>query len=98
MSKTMSLQQIEANRRNALKSTGPQTPEGKAAVSLNALKHGLFARQVVVRGHNLKESREEFESFYRQYYEHLAPVGPPGGNARRANYRLPLAPASRPRG
>jgi hypothetical protein len=76
MSKTISLQQIEANRLNALKSTGPQTPEGKAAVSVNALKHGLLARQVVVRGHNIKESRDEFESFYRQYYEHLAPVGP----------------------
>jgi hypothetical protein len=76
MSKTMSLQQIEANRLNALKSTGPQTPEGKAASSMNSLKHGLLARQVIVRGHNLKESREEFESFHRQFYEHLAPVGP----------------------
>src|SRR5580698_8121517 len=76
MSKTMSLQQIEANRLNALKSTGPQTPEGKAASSLNSLKHGLLARQVVVRGHNIKESREEFEDFYRRYYAHLAPVSP----------------------
>ena len=32
----------EANRRNALNSTGPRTPEGKAAVRLNALKHGLL--------------------------------------------------------
>ena len=76
MNKTMSPEQIEANRRNALKSTGPQTPEGKVASSMNSLKHGLLARQVVVRGHNLKESREEFEDFYRTYYEHLAPVGP----------------------
>jgi len=33
--------QIDANRRNALLSTGPKTGEGKAAVSQNALKHGL---------------------------------------------------------
>lgn len=33
--------QIDANRRNAQLSTGPKTPEGKAAVSTNALKHGL---------------------------------------------------------
>src|SRR5215469_2019445 len=47
--------QIEANRRNALKSTGPRTPEGKAVVSLNALKHGLRARRVVLPGENVEE-------------------------------------------
>jgi len=48
--------QIAANRRNALKSTGPKTPEGKAIVRLNSLRHGLRARTVVLPG----ESREEF--------------------------------------
>ena len=33
--------QIDANRSNAQLSTGPKTPEGKAAVSRNALKHGF---------------------------------------------------------
>jgi hypothetical protein len=51
------LKQIEANRRNALKSTGPRTPEGKAAVRLNSLKHGLRAQTVVLPG----ERREEFD-------------------------------------
>ena len=37
----------EANRRNALKSTGPKTPEGKAAVSLNALRHGLLSQEIL---------------------------------------------------
>jgi len=50
------LKQFEANRRNAQKSTGPNTPEGKAAVSMNALRHGLRARTVVLPG----ENREEF--------------------------------------
>ena len=40
----ISQKQLEANRKNALKSTGPRTPEGKAAISRNALKHGIFAR------------------------------------------------------
>jgi len=41
--------QAEANRRNALKSTGPKTPEGKDAVRLNALKHGLLSQEVLSR-------------------------------------------------
>src|SRR5712672_2967031 len=51
------IKQIEANRRNALQSTGPKTPEGKAAIRLNALRHGLRARTVVLPG----EQPEEFQ-------------------------------------
>ena len=51
------IKQIEANRRNAQQSTGPKTPEGKAAVRLNALRHGLRARTVVLPG----EQPEEFQ-------------------------------------
>ena len=42
--------QIQANRQNAQKSTGPRTPQGKAVVAQNALKHGLLARQAVIVG------------------------------------------------
>ena len=42
-----SLKQIEANRRNAFKSTGPRTEGGKQKSSLNALRHGLTAETVV---------------------------------------------------
>jgi hypothetical protein len=48
----LSEKQIEANRRNARKSTGPKTAEGKAAVRLNALRHGLRARTVVLPTEN----------------------------------------------
>jgi len=37
--------QIIANRRNAQKSKGPRTSEGKSAVSQNAVKHGLAVGQ-----------------------------------------------------
>ena len=48
----------EANRRNALKSTGPKTPEGKAAVRLNALKHGLRSEEVLLPGEDGEALRE----------------------------------------
>jgi hypothetical protein len=51
--------QITANRLNALKSKGPVTPEGKQAVRFNALKTGIDATQIIIRG----ESPEEFEAF-----------------------------------
>ena len=41
---------IKANRKNAKKSTGPRTEDGKARVAKNALKHGLLARDTVLPG------------------------------------------------
>lgn len=42
-----SFRQIEANRRNALRSTGPRTEEGKRSSRANAYRHGLTADTVV---------------------------------------------------
>ena len=42
--------QVAANRLNAQKSSGPRTAEGKAVVAQNAVKHGLLAREGVLRG------------------------------------------------
>jgi hypothetical protein len=39
--------QIEANRRNALKSTGPKTLAGKEQSRCNAVRHGLTAETVI---------------------------------------------------
>lgn len=61
----------EANRRNAQRSTGPRTPEGKAIAARNALKHGLTAREVVTVG----ERPEDFEAFRAGLVARLAPVG-----------------------
>lgn len=53
--KTMATEaQIAANWRNAKKSTGPKTPEGKKAVSQNAVRHGLLATTALVRGRTPK--------------------------------------------
>ncbi len=45
--------QIAANRTNACKSTGPTTAAGKQAVSVNALRHGLTGRTVVIPSDDL---------------------------------------------
>jgi hypothetical protein len=42
--------QLEANRQNALQSTGPTTVGGEDASKLNALRHGLRSVQTVVPG------------------------------------------------
>ncbi len=61
--------QIKANRENAKKSTGPRTEEGKARVSLNALKHGLLARDAVLP----EEDPAEFDQQLRGLEESLRP-------------------------
>lgn len=63
--------QIQANRLNAQKSTGPRTPEGKERASQNAIKHGLLAREAVVRG----EDPGEFEVYREEMLEDLSPAG-----------------------
>lgn len=61
--------QIAANRRNARKSTGPQTPQGKATASLNALRHGLRARTVILP----RENPEEFDQIHAALQDHYRP-------------------------
>lgn len=53
-----SLKQIAANRLNAEKSTGPNTSEGKAVVSMNAVKHGLLSSQTVLPWESLSSLEE----------------------------------------
>jgi len=64
--------QIIANRRNAQKSTGPRTSEGKAAISQNAVKHGFLARQAVITS----ESQADFDLYRDQILTELNPASP----------------------
>ena len=61
--------QIIANRRNAQKSTGPRTNKGKAIVSRNAVKHGLWARQALISS----EKKADFDIYRDQFLSELAP-------------------------
>jgi hypothetical protein len=46
---------LAANRANAQLSTGPTTPEGRAASSQNSFKHGLYSKQLIIRGEDPAE-------------------------------------------
>src|SRR6266568_196403 len=54
-----SYRQIEANRRNALRSTGPKTEAGKQASRCNAVRHGLTAETVI----GTLEDTEDYKAF-----------------------------------
>ncbi len=73
MTKQTSERKIVANRRNALKSTGPKTADGKRTISKNALKHGILSKDIVIDG---VESQEEYDSFLAAHIGHYQPVGP----------------------
>jgi hypothetical protein len=63
-----SLRQIAANQRNALRSTGPTTTEGKRRSRRNALRHGLYA-ETVVDGIKDTEDYRAFEAAIIADYE-----------------------------
>ena len=63
--------QQEANRRNALQSTGPKSEQGIEAARFNALRHGLRSLQTVVPG----EAPEEWEAHRAAVVIDLKPEG-----------------------
>src|SRR6266480_573381 len=70
-----SSRKVEANRRNALKSTGPRTTNGKRRVARNAIRHGFFSKWLLVQHQDGKESQSEYDDFYADIRKHYQPVG-----------------------
>jgi hypothetical protein len=64
--------QIEANRLNARKSTGPRSSEGKARSSMNALKSGIDAKSQIIRG----EKAANLETLKTEYHDRFHPTTP----------------------
>jgi len=63
--------QTEANRTNALLSTGPKTPEGKAKSALNAVKTGLTGRTVLLHGDDV----DLYEAHLERFRSEHQPIG-----------------------
>jgi len=68
----MTKKRLAANRKNALKSTGPRTPEGKRRASMNALKHGLRSVSLAVP---ILENPKDWEAHHDLVVRDLSPVG-----------------------
>jgi hypothetical protein len=82
------LSQIEANRRNAQQSTGPRTPEGKAASSMNAFKTGIDAESSVIPGEDAAALAALTERFYHDCQPQTAIESALVDNIIRAAWRL----------
>src|SRR5260370_8529894 len=61
--------QINANRANAQKSTGPRSVEGKSASRFNALKHGIDAASIVIPG----EDPADYDALVAHYLHEYRP-------------------------
>jgi hypothetical protein len=64
---------LESAQANGAKSLGPITGDGRQAVALNSVTHGLTAQTVVLRN----ESPEEYQSELQNYLDHFLPQGLP---------------------
>ena len=69
--KTVSEKQLAANRANAQKSTGPRSPEAKAKVSQNRVRHGLTGAFRLLP----TEDVEQYDEFLNQCMIDERPVG-----------------------
>ncbi|MCK6500053.1 MAG: hypothetical protein L6Q38_11310, partial [Nitrospira sp.] len=59
--------QVEANRQNALRSTGPTSPAGKARSSKNAMRHGLRSKDLVLSWESAKDFDRLAKDLEREY-------------------------------
>lgn len=63
--------QIATNRQNALKSTGPKTPEGKELARKNSIKHGLLSKDLIIR----EEDPKALQALMDDLFATLQPLG-----------------------
>ena len=72
---SISVKKLEANRRNAKKSTGPKTKLGKSWSRLNASKHGILSSALLIKEGQGAEDPAEFDALMNALEKDLVPVG-----------------------
>lgn len=70
-----SQRRVDANRKNALRSTGPKSQRGKDVASRNSLRHGLLAKSAVIMRGPVKENQAEFDELLSGLHDYFCPVG-----------------------
>jgi hypothetical protein len=72
---SVSAKKINANRRNSQRSTGPKTDLGKQASRMNALKHALLAKEIVITRGDNKEDEWAFAQLLEDLHADRQPIG-----------------------
>jgi hypothetical protein len=70
-----SKKRLQANRKNALESTGPRTTKGKSMSRFNAAKHGLTGKHLFVNPGYDEEECQRFDDLVRELTAEFQPVG-----------------------
>lgn len=65
--------QLQANQQNAQLSTGPMTEKGKVIVSTNAIKHGIFTKDLILSSDIGQESENEYQEILDNLEMSLSP-------------------------
>jgi hypothetical protein len=80
--------QIEANRRNAEKSCGPRSLQGKSVSKFNALKSGIYAQSQVIPGEDAAELEALAESYEDEFRPRTGPQWFLVDSMLRADWRM----------
>jgi len=72
--KAVSPEKLAANRRNAQRSTGPRTNEGKQRASENSYKHGFFSDRLFPTQRLVEQDWPDYKRLLSIYWNHYEPV------------------------